>query len=236
MRFRDPISDVPMVQVTNWRTHSHHLYFTENGWYDNNERLLFISDRENQPNLYSVHLKTGEITQLTDLNSGTDDLSTCLNPSGTKAYFRNGKQVIELDLSSLQETLLYVEEPQGPMQFNIGQLTCSANGKHVISSLSENLSHRFRIDLGNGYIGHREIMEAKPLCKIVEIPITGGKPQTVFEEENWIGHINASLTDPELLTFCHEGPWQLVDHRIWGLRIGQEKPWKIRPRKTPHEI
>ncbi len=32
-----------------------------------------------------------------------------------------------------------------------------------------------------------------------------------------------------LLTFCHEGPWDRVDCRIWGLEPTTGKTWKIRP-------
>src|SRR5690625_7895403 len=55
---RDWSSDVCSSDLTG---HSHHLYFTENGWYDNYKRLLFQSDRENQTNLFSINLETGKI-------------------------------------------------------------------------------------------------------------------------------------------------------------------------------
>ncbi|HUS57034.1 MAG TPA: oligogalacturonate lyase family protein [Planctomycetota bacterium] len=31
------------------------------------------------------------------------------------------------------------------------------------------------------------------------------------------------------MAFCHEGPWQRVDNRIWGLDIETRRAWKIRP-------
>jgi oligogalacturonide lyase len=34
---------------------------------------------------------------------------------------------------------------------------------------------------------------------------------------NWLGHLQFSPTDPNLLMFCHEGPWHKVD-RIWTIR------------------
>ena len=65
--FTDPLSGVTVQQLTNYRGHSHHFYFTNPGWYDNDQKLLFASDRNNHTNLYSVDLNTGLITQLTDL-------------------------------------------------------------------------------------------------------------------------------------------------------------------------
>ena len=34
---------------------------------------------------------------------------------------------------------------------------------------------------------------------------------------DWLGHLQFSPTDPDLLMFCHEGPWHKVD-RIWTIR------------------
>lgn len=50
----------------------------------------------------------------------------------------------------------------------------------------------------------------------------------MFEEQYWIGHVNTSPTKPDILTFCHEGPWDCVDNRIWGLDSSSGKVWKIR--------
>jgi oligogalacturonide lyase len=53
----------------------------------------------------------------------------------------------------------------------------------------------------------------------------------VWEEKTWIGHVNTSPTQAHLLTFCHEGPWEMVDNRIWGMDLGSGDVWKIRPRQ-----
>ncbi len=66
--FTDDQTGVEVRQLTNYKGHSHHLYFTNPGWYDDGQRLLFGSDRGNRTNLYSIELANGEITQLTDLD------------------------------------------------------------------------------------------------------------------------------------------------------------------------
>ncbi|GAC1414487.1 MAG: hypothetical protein NVSMB62_00480 [Acidobacteriaceae bacterium] len=45
----------------------------------------------------------------------------------------------------------------------------------------------------------------------------GEKPGTekvLLHSTDWVNHLLFSPTDPELLMYCHEGPWQKVD-RIW---------------------
>jgi oligogalacturonide lyase len=86
------------------------------------------------------------------------------------------------------------------------------------------------VDLKAGYVGFREIFEAHPLCRLVRIPTEGehNEAEVLFEERNWIGHVNASPTRPNHLTFCHEGPWTRVGQRIWGIDTQTKKVWKIR--------
>ena len=57
-----------------------------------------------------------------------------------------------------------------------------------------------------------------------------GAATMLWEEAYPITHVNASLTDPDLMVFCHEGPWLAVDQRMFGLRISGGQPWKILPK------
>jgi oligogalacturonide lyase len=85
------------------------------------------------------------------------------------------------------------------------------------------------VDLLHGYVGFEEYWAARPLSRIVCVDTEDGTAETVFEEYCWVGHANTSPTLPNLLTFCHEGPWHKVDNRIWGLDLDDGRAWKIRP-------
>ncbi|WP_159881256.1 oligogalacturonate lyase family protein [Paenibacillus puerhi] len=226
----DRLTGIEVVQLTNYKAHSHHLYFTESGWYDGGQRLLLISDRGNSTNLFSLHVESGLLTQLTDY-PGNDHLDACLLPDGSAAFVKVGRRLVRLDLRTLQEELRY-EAPEG---YHLGNASAAADGLSVLTCVQEDLSHRIRLDLGNGYVGHRELMEAAPHSMIVRIDARKGGAETIYEANRFITHINASPTQPWLLTFCHEGPWHLVDHRIWGLDLRTGEAWKIRERLEPRE-
>ncbi|MFR8033557.1 MAG: oligogalacturonate lyase family protein [Lachnospiraceae bacterium] len=70
---------------------------------------------------------------------------------------------------------------------------------------------------------------AKPDTRIIRIDVENGKMEELWQEKCWIGHVNPSLTQPILLTFCHEGPWNLADHRIWVMdtKNGTPSPSEI---------
>ena len=47
--------------------------------------------------------------------------------------------------------------------------------------------------------------------------LNDGKITPLLHSTDWIGHMLFSPSDPMLLMYCHEGPWQAVD-RIWTIR------------------
>ena len=110
-----------------------------------------------------------------------------------------------------------------------GSANATADGEHICVGHHQDLSDQFLVDLGHGYVGFREYWEAHPHSMIVKVPIDGGETEVVFEEHYWVGHINASPKLPNIITFCHEGPWNLVENRLWGLDIDTGETWKIRP-------
>jgi len=227
--YDDPVSGVRVRQLTRHKAHSHHLYFTNPGWYGGGRRLLVASDRENASNLFGLDLDTGEMRQLTAHAPDEEPnfLATTVNPTREEAYFGCGRRVTALDLETLEQRPLW-EVPEG---FRRSMLNTTADGRHVCLGIVEDLAGRFRLDLGHGYVGFRETFEAKPDCRIVRVPVDGGKAETVWQEACWIGHVNTSPTRADLLSFCHEGPWDRVDNRIWGLDLSTGRAWAVRPRE-----
>jgi len=228
--YTDPASGVTVTQLTDYKGHSHHFYFTNPGWYDHGRRLLISSDRNNRTNLFGVDLVSGAIEQLTDLEPvppprETEFFKACVNPLRDEVYFWHDTRLLALDLVSRQTRMLYEADPA----FVVHMTNCSADGAQLYFGMYEDLSSRFRVDLQRGYIGFRETWEAHPLSRVVGVATDGSSSRVVFEERCWIGHVNTSPTDPRCLTFCHEGPWDCVDHRIWGLDTLSGRVWKIRP-------
>jgi oligogalacturonide lyase len=220
---------IAIRQLTNYKGHSHHLYFTNPGWYDGGRRLLFGSDRGNRTNLFSIELASGEITQLTDLDqppppAETSFLFASLNRARPEVYFWHGRDLVALQLETLEERRIY----RAPDNFLTNMTNVTADGKYLCTGIYEDLSDRFKVDLLHGYVGFREYWAAMPRSQVIRVDVDTGQAEVVFEEIYWIGHVNTSPTLPNILTYCHEGPWQEVDNRIWGLDMSTGKTWKIR--------
>src|SRR6185436_4029759 len=53
--------------------------------------------------------------------------------------------------------------------------------------------------------------------ELYTIDVKTGDVKTFHPSTDWLNHVQFSPTDPQLLMFCHEGPWHKVD-RIWNIR------------------
>ena len=66
----------------------------------------------------------------------------------------------------------------------------------------------------------------------------GEKPgdiKVLLHSTDWVNHLLFSPTDPELLMYCHEGPWQKVD-RIWMIHTDGTHNTMIHKRTMVNEI
>src|SRR6185503_3778150 len=140
--FTDPQTGVRVRQLTDYKAHSHHLYFTNPGWYDGGKKLLFGSDRCNRTNLFSLHLDSGEITQLTDLEpANADFLFASLNPCRAEVYFWHERHLVALNLDTFETRRLY-RVPDG---YAVNMTNVTADGHYVCTGIYEDLSARFAV-------------------------------------------------------------------------------------------
>jgi oligogalacturonide lyase len=84
-----------------------------------------------------------------------------------------------------------------------------------------------------------EMMEQRLAARIPltlnTIDLKTGKVTKLFHSTDWIGHMLFSPTDPTLLMYCHEGPWQKVD-RIWMVHTDGSHNTLIHQRRIAMEI
>ncbi|MDB5084982.1 MAG: Oligogalacturonide lyase, partial [Bacilli bacterium] len=123
-----------------------------------------------------------------------------------------------------QEEVLY----QLPSGYRFGNLSSTADGKTLCFGLIEDLSSLIKTNLKVGYAGFEETEAHRPHSQICTLSLINGQSQVIHEERRWIGHINTSPTQAHLLSFCHEGPWEKVDHRIWVMDMNAGSIWKVR--------
>jgi oligogalacturonide lyase len=232
--FQDRVSGVTVWQLTDYRGHSEHPYFTDDGWFDHDRKMLFLSDRDNVRNLFYIDIETGELFRITDMPAGGPDIRCpmAVNHELNETYYHHKGCLYGINLDTLETRPLYII----PRGFHFGGARPTGDGKYLVAGLSEDLSGKIRSNLAAGYIGFEEIFAAKPDCRIIRINLADNTVDEVWREKCWTGHVNPSPVRGNLLTFCHEGPWDLVDHRIWVLDLNTGRALKLRERRLEKEM
>ena len=230
-RYVDSYSEREVIRLTDYLGHSSHLYFTDPCWFNEGRSFVFSSHRQNQSNLFRYDLDTGLITQMTDLKA-RGGIGSCVSAASNALYYGWGGAIHELNLNTLEERVIWDVVP--PMQL-CGVPKPTADGRYVCIMLMEERPEKTpRISFS--YSDLEELHALKPLMQIVRIDAATSEAEVIHEDKRFMGHVNTSPTLPDILTFCHVGPWNLIEQRIWGLNIQSGRTWKIRPQEGDYDI
>jgi oligogalacturonide lyase len=85
-----------------------------------------------------------------------------------------------------------------------------------------------------GAMMERRLASRTPLV-LFTINLQDAKVTELLHSTDWVNHLLFSPTDPTLLMYCHEGPWQKVD-RIWTIRTDGSQKTLIHKRTMAMEI
>ena len=98
---RDSVSGRRVVQLTNYRGHSHHLAGANPCWLAGGERLVVVSNRDGCGNLHAYDFSAGTLLQLTDLR-GAERPRSVQRLDETRLAFWYGAESFELELKTFR--------------------------------------------------------------------------------------------------------------------------------------
>ena len=176
--------------------------------------MVFSSDRENHSNLYRYDLGKRTITQMTDLSgkttAGSRRINACVSEINHAVTFWTENQLVAVDLDTFVERVIAEVDPSMPPSTLKSRAGPTADGKYVCAQLMEVIPQETS-SVSFSYSRFREFFEKKPLTQIARIEIATGKIEIIHEDRRYMNHVNASPVLPDILTYCHEGPWNLID-------------------------
>ena len=218
----DKQTGAKVTRLTGTYSNSNHLYFTNNSFFNEGKSIVFASERDGTPNLYSLELESGIIKQLTDLPKkpypGANGLHlTFVHYESGIAAFWDGSILYSLNANTGEMKEIY-RLPNGFIKHIV---SIGADGKYAYTSKIEDVSARRKDNTLQG------TFDCHPYSEILKIALDGSGYEVIYSENNFIAHVNASPKDPNKLTFCHEGFWEMVDHRLWALDIEKGEARKL---------
>ncbi len=142
----------------------------------------------NANTVYKANIDTGAITRLTTLPPRASLATINADETLGVGTYDEHEQDVEKEYGGSRP----LPTPAGKTQPQAGNLVQPEN---------------------KGQMMERRLAARIPVV-LYSINLQTGEKKDLLHSTDWIGHMLFSPTDPTLLMYCHEGPWQKVD-RIW---------------------
>lgn len=207
---------------------SQSLYFHQHAYTPDGAKLLITTPT----GISAVDLKTRAIERVVE---GRANLLTVGRKTG-RAFYVKERVVYTLDL----KTRATEEIGKLPARGSVSNV--NADETLLVGSITEGEVPNPVRPTGpyrDSYPGKGEMMErrlaARLPMQLITMSTKTGEVKTIHRATDWLGHLQFSPTDPNLIMFCHEGPWHKVD-RIWTIRADGTGLTKIHTRTINMEI
>jgi oligogalacturonide lyase len=152
-------------------------------------------------------------------------------PRKRLVYYQIRDSVFSTNIGTKQTKLVYVF----PDDFKGNITTINSNETLLAGAWSSPKEREILKNNPNKSSYFNLIYEAKEPRTLFTINVNTGELKKIFTDSAWLNHVQFSPTDPELLMFCHEGPWHKVD-RIWTININTKEVKLMHKRTMDMEI
>jgi oligogalacturonide lyase len=253
VQYSDPLTGREVTRFTSSRATDQHPYFTGPAMTADGGRLIFMSGRTGNPNLFSLDMQSGEILQLTDNRYGVlrqyvfpwgnlvgfGKSSVSLNAATGDVFYLQGREIRRVNAYTAQEVCIAELPPGWVTAFTHvstdNALLCVPLVPEDAFALSHEATDRRYHPNGFGAIVER--IHERELKSLLWVVATDGSRQEIWaEQESWITHVQFRPNDNRYLLFNNEGIGNSPDHqRIWMCDGNSGDIWKVRPRPTDDE-
>jgi oligogalacturonide lyase len=209
---QDPDTGASVTRLTPTDVTCHRNYFYQKCFTNDGARLIFGAEFGPGPspnwNYHLLDLQSQTATQLTD-GLGENTFGGFLSPDDQHLYFvRAERQLIRLCLSDLSEEVAYTV-PQGW----VGYGTWVANSA-CTKMVGIEIAAADWFPLSDWQKFHA-MFHARPRCRLIRIDLRTGERDVILEKHGWLGHPQYRPGDDQTVAYCHEGPHDLIDARMW---------------------
>jgi oligogalacturonide lyase len=207
---RDPDTGARVTRLTPPDTTCHRNYFYQKCFTRDGAKLIFGAEFGPNAhwNYHLLDLATQTATQLTD-GAGENTFGGFLSPDDAHLIFMRGeRELIRLHLQTLHETVVYTVPPGW-----VGYGTWVANSACTsVVGIEIHADDWFELDDWSKFAA---MFHARPRCRLIRIDLASGTREIVIERHGWLGHPQYRPGDDHTVAYCHEGPSDLIDARIW---------------------
>ena len=191
------------------------------------EKMIFYSTDDGGKQLYTVDLRNLKLERVSQATGNAEIVGHRSN----SVYYQSHDSVFATSVASGKTRLIYVF----PADFKASISTLNADETLLAGVKASDEQREISRKYPEKHDYFDRIFDAHLPNTLFTINIKTGEVTPIHTENTWIGHVQYSPSDPDLLMFCHEGPWQKVD-RIWTIRMKSGEVKLMHKRTVENEI
>ena len=206
--FKDSDSGVNVIRLTPPDVLCHRNYFYQKCFTNDGQKLLFGAEFDGYRNYYLLDIKEKTAKQLTE-GAGDNTFGGFLSPNDDYLFYVKGERNLQrVDLNTLEEQTIY-SVPDDWVAY--GTWVANTECTSIVGIMIDKSDWT---PLSDWSIFH-DFFHKKPHCRLFKIDLTTGEVNIVLDQKIWLGHPIYRPFDDSTIAFCHEGPHDLVDARMW---------------------
>ena len=206
----DPDTGARITRLTPHDVTCHRNYFYQKCFTRDGSKLVFGAEfgPGTDWNYHLLDLASQTAVQLTT-GTGENTFGGFMSPDDRSLYFvRNERQLIRVGLKALEEDVIYTV-PEGW----VGYGTWVANSACTkLVGIEIHAHDWFPL---TDWSEFKRMFHQRPRCRLIRIDLVTGARDVILEQEGWLGHPQYRPGDDNTVAYCHEGPHDLIDARIW---------------------
>ena len=197
-----------IIRLTPLEVSCHRNYFYQKCFLDNGKKLLFAGEFDNNFNYYILYLDKEKAIQITE-GEGDNTFGGEISSDEKYLYYvKNGANLNRVELSSLKEEKIFSSSKDW---VSYGTWVTDSETKRIAGIEI----HKDDYDPMTTWEAFIAMYHKKPLCRLFTVNLNTGEQKIILEDKCWFGHPIFRPFDKNTISFCHEGPHDLVDARIW---------------------
>lgn len=206
--FKDAETGAEVVRLTPTDVLCHRNYFYQKCFTNDGSKLLFAAEFDSYRNYYLLDLKSQQAVQLTE-GAGDNTFGGFLSPDDRFLYYvKNERELRRVNIEDLSEETVY----RVPEEW-VGYGTWVANSE-CSSLVGIEIAREDWIPLTDWQVFHT-FFTKNPRCRLLRVNLNSGESRTIHQDTTWLGHPIYRPNQDSCVAFCHEGPHDLVDARMW---------------------
>ncbi|ELW1648102.1 oligogalacturonate lyase family protein [Enterobacter oligotrophicus] len=203
----------------------HRNYFYQKCFTRDGNKLIFGGAFEGHWNYYLLDITQQQATQLTE-GAGDNTFGGFLSDDDKSLwYVKNNRELRCVDLSSFAERIVYKVDDEWVAY---GTWVANSDCTKLVGIEINKRDWQPLTDWGK----FRAFYFTNPECRLINIDLRTGERRVMLQENRWLGHPIYRPFDDNTVAFCHEGPRDAIDARMWLINEDGSNVRKVRQHAT----